>query len=67
LANHLLRAADENGELAANMSRIASTIDIGRTTLYRVLDMLKADGSISYDGKKIRILNRELLEKRSRA
>ena len=67
LANHLLRTADENGELAANMSRIASTLDIGRTTLYRVLDMLKADGSISYDGKKIRILNRELLEQRSRA
>ena len=67
LANHLLRTADENGELAANMSRIASTLDIGRTTLYRVLDMLKADGSISYDGKKIRILDRELLEQRSRA
>ena len=67
LANHLLRSADENGELAANMSRIASTLGIGRTTLYRVLDMLKADGSISYDGKKIRILNRELLEQRGRA
>lgn len=66
LADYILRTADENGELTANMSRIASTLGIGRTTLYRVLDVLKEDGSISYDGKKICILSRELLGQRSR-
>ena len=64
LAGHLLRAADENGELAVNMSRIASTLDIGRTTLYRAVDTLKADGAIAYDGKKMRILDRTVLEQR---
>ncbi len=67
LAGHLLRAADENGELSVNMSRIASTLDIGRTTLYRAVDLLKADGSIAYDGKKMRILDRELLEQKIRS
>ena len=64
LAGHLLRAADENGELAVNMSRIASTLDIGRTTLYRAVDVLKEEGAIAYDGKKMRILDREILEQR---
>ena len=64
LAGYLLRAADEKGELSVNMSRIASTLDIGRTTLYRAVDLLKADGSVAYDGKKMRILNRELLEQK---
>ena len=64
LAGYLLRAADENGELAVNMSRIASTLDIGRTTLYRAVDLLKAEGAIAYDGKKMRILEREILEQR---
>jgi len=64
LADHILRTADENGELAANMSRIASVLGIGRTTLYRAVEALKEDGSVSYDGKKLRILDRALLERR---
>ena len=64
LAGHLLRSADENGELAVNMSRVASTLGIGRTTLYRAVELLKADGAIAYDGKKMRILDREILEQR---
>ena len=67
LAGYLLRAADENGELSVNMSRIASSLDIGRTTLYRAVDILKADGAIAYDGKKIRILDREILEQKTKA
>lgn len=66
LADYLLRAADENGELSVNMSRIASTLDIGRTTLYRAVDALEAEGAITHDGKKIQILERELLERKSR-
>ena len=67
LAGHLLRTADENGELAVNMSRIASTLDIGRTTLYRAVDLLKAEGAIAYDGKKMRILDRRFLEQKTKA
>jgi len=66
LADYVLRSADENGVLAVNMSRLASTLDIGRTTLYRVLEMLCGEGLLAYDGKKMQILNRELLERRSR-
>jgi CRP-like cAMP-binding protein len=67
LAGHLLRSADETGELAVNMSRVASTLGIGRTTLYRAVELLKADGAITYDGKKMRILDRELLAQRSKS
>jgi CRP-like cAMP-binding protein len=67
LAGHLLRSADETGELAVNMSRVASTLGIGRTTLYRAVELLKADGAIAYDGKKMRILDRELLAQRSKS
>ncbi len=66
LANYVLQSADENGFLAVNMSRIASTLDIGRTTLYRVLEVLREEGLLAYDGKRMQILNRELLEQRSR-
>ena len=64
LAGYLLRGADENGELAVNMSRVASTLDIGRTTLYRVLELLRDEGLLAYDGKKMQILNREILEQK---
>ena len=67
LAGHLLRSADENGELAVNMSRVASTLGIGRTTLYRAVELLKTDGAIAYDGKKMRILDREILAQRSKS
>lgn len=66
LADYVLRSADENGFLTVNMSRIASTLDIGRTTLYRVLDVLREEGLLAYDGKRMQILNRELLEQRSK-
>lgn len=66
LADYVLRAADENGLLTVNMSRIASSLNIGRTTLYRVLEILRDEGVLAYDGKKIRILDRGLLEKRSK-
>ncbi len=66
LADYVLRTADENGSLAVNMSRIASTLDIGRTTLYRALELLREESALAYDGKKMQILDRELLEKRSK-
>ena len=66
LADYVLRSADENGFLEVNMSRIASTLDIGRTTLYRALEVLREEGLLEYNGKKMQILNKELLEQRSK-
>ena len=66
LADYVLRTADETGSLTVNMTRIASSLDIGRTTLYRVLELLRDEGLLAYDGKKMQILDRELLEKRSK-
>jgi CRP-like cAMP-binding protein len=66
LAGYLLHNADENGCLAANMSRIASTLGIGRTTLYRAADALQAHGAMVYDGKKMQILDRTFLENKSK-
>ena len=65
-AGYLLRNADEDGILSVNMSRIAATLDIGRTTLYRAADALETEGAIKRDGKQITLLDKELLEKKSR-
>ena len=64
LADYVLRTADETGSLTVNMSGLASSLNIGRTTLYRVLELLCDEGLLAYDGKKMQILDRELLEKR---
>ena len=64
LADYVLRMADETGSLSVNMSGLASSLNIGRTTLYRVLELLRDEGLLAYDGKKMQILDRELLEKR---
>ncbi len=62
LARFLLDSAKSEDVFSVNMSRIASTLDIGRTTLYRAVDALERDGCIAYDGREMRILNREKLE-----
>lgn len=64
LAGFLLDSVPEGETFSVNMSRLARVLDMGRTTLYRVVDMLTEDGSIAYDGKEIKILNRKQLEKR---
>ena len=66
LAGYLLDNAGEDGLLSVNMTRIASILDIGRTTLYRAVDALEKDGCIAYDGKEMRILDREMLESRAK-
>lgn len=66
LAGYLLENADGEEMPTVNMTRIASTLGIGRTTLYRAVDALVSEGSIAYDGKKMRILNRETLESRTK-
>lgn len=66
-ARYLLQNADENGRLSlVNMSRIASTLDLGRTTLYRAAETLETEGAIQRDGKQILILERAILEKKSK-
>jgi CRP-like cAMP-binding protein len=67
LAGYLLRAVGDTGVLTVNMSRMASILGIGRTTLYRAVDTLEQEGAIAYDGKKMRVLDREALERKSKS
>ena len=64
LAGFLLDRLADGETMTVNMSRLASVLDIGRTTLYRAVDMLTEEVAIAYDGKEMKILSRELLEKR---
>lgn len=64
LSCYLLERADMSDTVAVNMTRLASALNIGRTTLYRAADALVREGLIACDGKEIRILNRNNLEKR---
>ena len=66
LAGFLLQSAGGEDSFSVNMTRVASTLDIGRTTLYRAMDALKRDGCIAYDGREIRILDREKLKSRAK-
>ncbi len=62
LASFLLNNVNETDVLSVNMSRLAATLDIGRTTLYRAVDALRAADAIAYDGRELRILDRKKLE-----
>lgn len=56
LWEYLRHSADERGEVVSAMSRVSSTLDIGRASLYRALTSLEEKGYIAKDGKKIIIL-----------
>ncbi len=66
LARFLLDSAGDGDVFPVNMTRIASTLDIGRTTLYRAVDALKHDGCIAYDGREMRLLDRKKLESKAK-
>lgn len=66
LARFLLDSAEKRDIVSVNMTRIASTLDIGRTTLYRAVDALEKDGCIAYDGRAMRLLDREKLESKAK-
>lgn len=66
LAAFLLDSAENQNALTLNMTRLASTLDIGRTTLYRAVDALERDGCILYDGRELRILDREKLKSKAK-
>ncbi len=55
---YLRQHSDENGlvTLPHGMSELSRMLDIGRTSLYRSLDTLAADGKIRREGKSIYIL-----------
>ncbi len=56
---YLRQHSDKNGLVALphGMSELSRMLDIGRTSLYRSLDTLAADGKIRREGKSIYIKN----------
>lgn len=62
LAAYLLRHTDETGRLTVrSMTELASTLGIGRASLYRELAKLRDAGLIEHTGKTIHVLKPELL------
>ena len=46
-----------------SISDIAVMLNMGRASLYRALDKLSAEGIISKDGRRIKIINKSKLKK----
>lgn len=65
LAEYLLRHADETGRVTVNRARLASILNVGRTTLYRAMDLLVARGAIRTVRGGIEILDRTMLSDRA--
>lgn len=60
LEHWLVQASGGGGELTVtSWSAVSRALDMSRTSLYRALDSLEADGKIARDGKKV-ILRRNL-------
>ncbi len=62
LSAYLLRHVDGTGRLTVrSMTELASTLGIGRASLYRELAKLQAAGLIEHAGKTVQVLKPELL------
>lgn len=61
LAQYLLSAAGEDGQLTISATQLSARIGVGRATLYRAFEALEREGAIAREGKVIRILRREAL------
>lgn len=61
LAQYLLSAAGEDGQVAISATQLSARIGVGRATLYRAFETLERGGAIAREGKVIRILRREAL------
>lgn len=61
LAQYLLSAAGEEGQVAISATQLSARIGVGRATLYRAFEALEREGAIAREGKVIHILRRELL------
>ncbi len=64
LASYLLDQGQ--GEVRVNMTRLASTLDVGRTTLYRASEVLEREGVIRHEDGKMIILDREKLAEKAK-
>lgn len=63
LANYLLSSLGDYKtlELEISISKLATSLDIGRASLYRAFDKFTRCGCIEREGKRIRLLNEEQL------
>lgn len=64
LANYLLSSLGDYKtlELEISISKLATSLDIGRASLYRAFDKFTQSGCIEREGKRIRLLNEEKLK-----
>ncbi|MFI3142114.1 MAG: Crp/Fnr family transcriptional regulator [Clostridia bacterium] len=64
LANYLLSSLGDYKtlELEISISKLATSLDIGRASLYRAFDKFTRCGCIEREGKRIRLLNEEKLK-----
>lgn len=61
LMEYLLAHADENGRAAVcNMSQLAKTIGVGRTSLYRSMDALCSEGWITREDHQIILKEKQI-------
>jgi CRP-like cAMP-binding protein len=63
LSNYILDAYGKGTLHHINMSRLASSLDMGRASLYRLIQKLCDQGVISFEGGTITILQYEQLER----
>lgn len=61
LAQYLLSAAGEDGQVTISATQLSARIGVGRATLYRAFEALEREGAIAREGKVIRILRQDLL------
>ncbi len=68
IANYILLSApnNESNYISFNSSKAAATLNIGRASVYRVLETMEKNSLIKYENKKIYILNRKGLERISK-
>ncbi len=64
LASYMLGRAGESGEfeLTVPKSTLAAELDIASETLSRLFSRFEAQGAIEVDGRRIRVVDREMLE-----
>ena len=63
LALYLSSFGEETIELDASISSLSDLLDIGRASLYRAFDTLIADGYIEKDGRTIRLIAPDAMNK----
>ena len=59
LARYLL----QQGQINCSMTELCAKLNMGRATLYRILDQLEARGAIQKERKRILVLDRQILYK----